>query len=102
MEGMFSLVTLSTPNYDNLLLGWSQLPLQTGVSFDAGKSKYSNASKDARQFIITNFSWTITDGGLAKPSSPVIPGYVLVLIVAVLSATIAIMIKKKYDILFQC
>jgi surface protein len=63
MNLMFLGVTLSTPNYDNLLLGWSQLTLQTGVSFHAGNSKYSVAAADARQAIITNFSWSIIDGG---------------------------------------
>ena len=98
MDNMFYGVTLSTPNYDNLLLGWSQLPLQTGVNFHAGNSKYSDAAKDARQYIITTFAWTITDGGLATPGSPVIPGYNLVLIVAALSVTIALVIKRKHDI----
>ena len=69
MSSMFDGATLSTPNYDNLLLGWSQLTLQTDVSFHAGNSKYSDAASDARQFIITNFSWTITDGGL-NPNPP--------------------------------
>ena len=63
MNGMFYGITLSTPNYDNLLLGWSQLTLQTGVTFHAGNSTYSSAAADARQFIITTFSWTIIDGG---------------------------------------
>ncbi|NHJ23051.1 MAG: BspA family leucine-rich repeat surface protein, partial [Candidatus Lokiarchaeota archaeon] len=67
---MFEEITLSTPNYDNLLLGWSQLTLQTGVFFHAGFSKYSSAAANARQEIITNFAWTITDGGLA----PELPG----------------------------
>jgi len=102
MEGMFSGVTLSTSNYDNLLLGWSQLTLQTGVTFHAGNSKYSSAAENARQAIITNFSWTIIDGGLAKSGSPKkIPGYNLVLIVAPLGVTIALVIKKKHDIKYQ-
>jgi len=67
MDGILHDVTLSTPNYNNLLLGWSQLTLQYGVSFDGGDSKYSKVAVDARQFIITNFSWTITDGGLDTP-----------------------------------
>jgi surface protein len=63
MGTMFYGVTLSTPIYDNLLLGWSQLPLQIGVTLDAGNSKYSVAALDARQTLITTFSWTIIDGG---------------------------------------
>jgi surface protein len=94
MSNMLFAVTLSTSNYDNLLLGWSQLSLQSGVNFHAGHSKYSEAAVDARQFIIANFSWTITDGGLAPPSFE-IPGYILVLMVAVLGVTIGIIIKKK-------
>jgi len=56
-------VTLSTTNYDNLLVGRSRLTLRSGVSFDGGNSKYSNTGQTARQSIIDNFSWTITDGG---------------------------------------
>ena len=67
MRDMFIGITLSTPNYDNLLLGWSQLSLQSNVIFHGGNSKYSLAALYARQFIITNFGWTITDGGLAIP-----------------------------------
>ena len=63
MDFIFAGVVLSTPNYDNLLLGWSKLSLQSGVNFHAGKSTYSSATVDARQAIITNFGWTITDGG---------------------------------------
>ncbi|MHA1821174.1 MAG: hypothetical protein ACTSVC_11920, partial [Promethearchaeota archaeon] len=62
----FSGVTLSTTNYDNLLIGWSQLNLQHDVSFDAGNSKYSaGQAATARQNIINNFNWTISDGGQA-------------------------------------
>jgi surface protein len=64
MNWMFQGVTLSTPNYDNLLLGWSQLTLQAGVTFHAGNSKYSSIAADARQAIIDNFVWTIIDGGI--------------------------------------
>ncbi len=103
MDNMFYAVKLSTSNYDNLLLGWSQLTLHFGVTFHAGNSKYSSVAVDARQFIITNFSWTIIDGGLETPekSSPEIPGYNFVLIITVVSVTIALVIKKKYDIKYQ-
>jgi len=68
MSFMFSCVTLSTPNYDNLLIGWSQLSLRSGVYFDGGYSRYSpGAAADARQAIISKFGWTINDWGLATP-----------------------------------
>ncbi|MFX0044147.1 MAG: BspA family leucine-rich repeat surface protein, partial [Candidatus Hodarchaeota archaeon] len=101
MDDMFYAVKLSTSNYDNLLLGWSQLTLQFGVTFHAGNSKYSSAAADAREFIITNFSWTIIDGGLETPSSQVISGYIFVLIVATLGVTIAVMIKKRMILEFK-
>ncbi|MBY9016408.1 MAG: DUF285 domain-containing protein [Candidatus Lokiarchaeota archaeon] len=69
MSQMLAGVTLSVSNYDDLLLGWSQLSLQNGVSFSGGNSMYSSAATAARQSIITNFSWTITDGGPAFPGT---------------------------------
>ena len=66
MGDMFLGVTLSTANYDALLIGWSQLDLQEGVSFNGGDSKYSiGEPADARQHIIDQFGWTINDGGPA-------------------------------------
>jgi len=94
MLGMFRGITLSTPNYDNLLLGWSQLTLQTDVMFDAGHSKYSNAAKNARQAIITNFSWIITDGGLESP--PDVPQIIPISYIAFLLGIISIGVYIVY------
>lgn len=63
MSGMFSGVTLSTANYDNLLIGWSSLTLYPNVWFDGGNSRYSDAGAAARQSIIDTYAWHITDGG---------------------------------------
>ena len=61
---MFEGVTLSTVNYSSILTGWSQLILQNNVQFHAGSSRYGyGTSAAARQSIIDNFGWTITDGG---------------------------------------
>ena len=65
MGWMLYSVTLSTANYDSLLIGWSQLDLQQGVTLQAGNSKYSGAAAAARQHIIEEFGWNISDGGLA-------------------------------------
>jgi len=51
--------------YDNLLNAWSLLTLQNGVTWDMGTIEYTAAGATARQDIIDNYSWTITDGGLA-------------------------------------
>jgi hypothetical protein len=64
MQFMFSGVTLSTNNYDGMLVSWSQLSLQSSVVFNAGNSQYSaGTAGTARQLIIDTFGWTITDGG---------------------------------------
>jgi len=62
MRDMFTGVTLSTANYDHLLLGWSLLILQTGVVFDAGDSICSEEGNVAKQYIIATYDWEIVDG----------------------------------------
>jgi surface protein len=64
MRDMFYGVTLSTANYDAILNGWSEQALCNSVEFDGGNSKYSSAGEAARAKIISDFNWTITDGGM--------------------------------------
>jgi surface protein len=64
MQNMFYGAGLSLCNYDNTLLGWSQLNLKTGVNFNAGSSTYSSFGAVAKQKIINDFSWFITDNGI--------------------------------------
>lgn len=86
-------VTLSTTNYDNLLLAWSQLSLQTGLAFHGGYSRFSlGAAEEARAYIINTFGWTITDGGLVP--SQIIPGYNLALLLGIVGM-IGIYIARK-------
>jgi surface protein len=63
MEGMFSFSGLSTDNYDFILNSWSQQSLQANVAFGAEGVNYCNG-EDARQKLIDDYSWDITDGGL--------------------------------------
>ncbi len=62
---MFSGVTLTTHSYSDFLINLATLPLQSGVSFHGGNSKYNPAAAIARAYLISNFGWTITDGGAA-------------------------------------
>ena len=63
-DNMFNGVTLSIENYDSLLIGWEAQTLRANVNFDGGNSVYcSSAAKTARENIINNYNWTITDGG---------------------------------------
>ncbi len=62
---MFSGVTLSTTNYDALLVSWNAQNVQPSIPFTVGNSKYcSQAAQDARANLIAADMWTITDGGL--------------------------------------
>jgi surface protein len=65
MSSMFSSATLSTTNYDALLIGWEVQSVQNNVTFDGGNSAYSSgsAAATARAALISDHSWTITDGG---------------------------------------
>ncbi len=64
MSNMFN-IALPTSNYDAMLIKWSQLNLQNGVTFSVSNTTYSPAAEAARNAIITNFGWAISDGGLA-------------------------------------
>jgi surface protein len=70
MYHMFEDVTLSPQNYDDLLIGWSELTLQNGVIFDAGNSKYTSNAATARQYIIDTYGWNIVDGGFTSLTYP--------------------------------
>jgi surface protein len=67
MISMFLDVTLSTANYDALLVGWEAQAVQNNVTFSGGNSTYTAASAaaTARAALIDDHSWTITDGGTA-------------------------------------
>ena len=63
MDFMFNGVTLSSENYDSLLLGWSSRVEQTGVRFSGGNSKFSEIGQVGREILNTTYLWEITDGG---------------------------------------
>ena len=64
-------VTLSTVNYDALLIGWDALALQSGNNFHGGNSVYScGTAEAARANMIASDTWTITDGGSTPASCP--------------------------------
>jgi surface protein len=66
--------TLSTPNYDALLIGWEATlqvaypggagyPYTISISFGSSQYTLGGAAETARTSLINNFNWTITDGG---------------------------------------
>ncbi|MFC2138202.1 BspA family leucine-rich repeat surface protein [Bacteroidota bacterium] len=64
MKYMFYDIVFPIETYDSMLIGWSAQNLQSNVEFDGGLSSYSStAAISARQYIIDNFNWEITDSG---------------------------------------
>lgn len=64
MHGMFSNTAIYTDNYDDVLVTWSQLALQSNVDFHGWNSKYSLSPQNARNILTDGYRWKITDGGL--------------------------------------
>ena len=64
MSNMFRNVTLSTSNYDALLIGWNMLALNPNNNFHGGNSMFCAADLP-RANIISSYNWNITDGGSA-------------------------------------
>jgi surface protein len=64
MDYIFLGATLSTANYDALLIGWESQAVINSIHFSGGNSKYSaGAAAEARARLISDHFWTITDGG---------------------------------------
>ncbi len=64
MNWMFFDTNISIENYDTLLVNWSKQNVQHSVRFDGGTSRYSSdAAAEARQRLINDYCWIITDGG---------------------------------------
>ncbi len=59
---MFNQTSLSTCNYDSLLLGWVDKLLVQHVPFSAENTQY-NKGEAARNKLINNYNWTIQDDG---------------------------------------
>ena len=73
MFSMLDNTNLSTENYDQTLIGWSDQQLQSGVSLGASGLHYLE-SEDERQKLIDEFDWTIDDEGkLSVPEISINP-----------------------------
>jgi surface protein len=62
MDSMLAGTSLTTSNYDSILLSWSQLDVETGVVFGVGNTDYTAQAKDARETLIEVYDWRIYDG----------------------------------------
>ncbi len=67
MTDIFTNTNLSVANYDSLLRAWALETLQTNVTFNATGIKYCGATL-ARDHLINDFDWILTDGGILNAS----------------------------------
>ena len=65
---MYGKTTADYSYYDNLLNAWSQLTLQNYGNLGMGTIEYTSAGATARQDIIDNYGWNISDGGELIPT----------------------------------
>jgi len=66
VEFMLNGPTMTTEQYDELLIAWSQLPVQPGVTWHFGAAQYtSGGAAEAARDVLTGApnNWIITDGG---------------------------------------
>jgi len=59
----FNRVTLPTETWSNLLIATEAANNNASVSWNGGNSKYNVAGGVARQALIDDHAWVITDGG---------------------------------------
>jgi len=67
MTDMFNaslISTISSINYDKILNSWSLLSVKPNVYLGANKTQYSSNAVSARNTLISNYGWTINDGGM--------------------------------------
>ncbi len=65
MSNMFLGVTLPTVDYEALLIGFAAQNVQSNVEFHGGSSTVcSGAALNARDSLINNYGWMISDGGI--------------------------------------
>jgi surface protein len=62
MNEMLENTSLSSDNYDSLLIGWASQNLQQDVVLGAEPTMYCSGAT-ARNTLVNTFGWTITDGG---------------------------------------
>ncbi|MBK7093575.1 MAG: T9SS type A sorting domain-containing protein [Saprospiraceae bacterium] len=57
MSNMFDNCGISTFNYDNMIIEWSNKPVKNNISLGATNLKYCN-SETHRKYLIDNYNWT--------------------------------------------
>lgn len=60
---MLENTTLSTANYDSLLISWADQTVISGVSFHGGSAQYSAGDATTARASLVTDGWTMADGG---------------------------------------
>ena len=68
MDNIISGTGMSVSNYDALLIAWSQLSLQSNLTFGALNLQYSPVAIAARDILINTFGWIINGDALFTES----------------------------------
>jgi len=90
---MFYDVTLSTNNYDALLIGWDAQNLKPNVHFSGGNSKYC-LGENARTNMINNDNWIITDAGKGGCIPVPLSNTAIYLLIALISLYMVVKVIK--------
>ncbi|TVQ04483.1 MAG: BspA family leucine-rich repeat surface protein, partial [Balneolaceae bacterium] len=64
LDHLLDNTALSIQNYDDTLIKWAELEVQSGVTFGAAGLQYCNGA-EAHDILVEDKNWTITDAGLS-------------------------------------
>jgi len=64
LQGAFDGTSLSPEHYDSMLNKWAQKHPNSNIVLGAKNTKYTSSAKNARNKLISEYGWKISDGGL--------------------------------------
>ena len=71
--GTFNNTAIATATYDSILISWSNQNANRGVSFNIGNTQAcSTEGEVAREKLIRDFNWSISDGGTCDEASNIL------------------------------
>jgi len=55
--------SVGTANYDDTLIAWAAVDVPNGMTFSGGNSQYSDTGETAKNSLVADDLWAITDAG---------------------------------------
>ncbi|MBU2913272.1 BspA family leucine-rich repeat surface protein, partial [Reichenbachiella agariperforans] len=72
-NGTFNSTSISTATYDDILISWAAQEVKRGVDFGIGNIEVcSTEAEVARERLVKDFNWTITDGGTCDQATNIL------------------------------